>query len=124
MKRYLLRAITILLTVCMVFMIAGCGTEEEPPDIDKADLIGRWTRMIGGTDSETYAFFENGKCSRTYDSGGSKMTEYGTFEVSGNMLTITITDTKKTTEHKVSFKKEKTKMVWDKGTGLAEFMKE
>ena len=125
MKKILLKTAAVILTLCMIFVTAACGAEEEPPDIDKADLIGRWTRMTGGTSSETYAFFDNDKCSKSFsDQSGSKVTEYGTFEVSGNMLNITFADTKKTEEHKVIFKKEKTKMVWDKGSGLAEFMKE
>lgn len=125
MKRFVFGIIGVIAVLSMLFAFSGCAAEEEPPDIDKDDLIGRWTRMIGGTDSETYAFFGNGKCSKTFStSDGAKTTDYGTFEVSGNMLNITFTDTKKTEEHKVTFKKEKTKMVWDKDTGLSEFMKE
>ena len=114
MKRKSLVLTAILLLAAFVLCCAACGQEEKLPNIDAKELCGTWSREItSGT--ESYTFFENMKY--CHDKAGA--ISYGTYSVSGAILTIENKDTKSKTEHSVRIAGDT--MTWGSGGTRAEF---
>lgn len=122
MNRVFERAMLIITAFVLIITLSGCAEEEEPPDIDKDDLIGRWTHLVDMS-PETYAFFGDMKFTKTTGSGDSLVKTEGKYEVEGNKLKLKYNGSKSTIEYTVRFRKSTT-LELDDGSVKLDYRKE
>ncbi len=130
MKRKLLVIAAIFMVFTLIFTAGSCeplealgelfGGSEPAPDIDPADVLGRWTREAS-FGRETYTFYDDGKYTHTKAGDASQ----GDYQISGNEITTRpYENSKGTSTHITRFSDDKKTMTWGEGPVQNIFTKE